>query len=242
MYQKTLGIVLRTIRYNDTSMIVDMYTNNFGRVAFISPISKSKRSSVKTNLFQPLSIIEFETDYRPNKTMQRLKDAKSNIPFTTIPYDIYKSAMAFFISEFLSKVIKEEEENKELFEYIMYSIMWLDNRKNNYSNFHLVFLVKLSRFVGLLPNTDNYQEGSFFDIRSSNFVATPEEIKGEYITPKDAVFINKLLRMNLDNMHVFRFNGEERNKCLSLMCDYYSIHIPNFTALKSLDVLREVFE
>lgn len=242
MYQKTLGIVLRTTKYNDTSMIVDMYTDNFGRVAFVSPISRSKRSSVRSNLFQPLSIIEFETDYRANKTMQRLKDAKSNVPFTTIPYDMYKSAMAFFISEFLCRVIKEEAENKELFEYIMYSIMWLDSREKDFSNFHLVFLVKLSRFIGLFPNTDNFQKGSYFDIRNSHFVSKPTDIGGEYISPEDAEFINKLLRINFDNMHVFRLNGAERNRCLSVMCTYFSIHIPNFTALKSLDVLREVFE
>ena len=97
MLQKTKGIVLHTLKYNDTSIIVDMYTELAGRTSFLVPVPRSRKAAVKSVLFQPLSFIEFEADYRPNATLYRVKEAKSFYPFTSIPYDPYKSSMALFL-------------------------------------------------------------------------------------------------------------------------------------------------
>ena len=96
MLQKTKGIVLHTLKYNDTSIIVDMYTELSGRASFLVAVPRSRKAAVKSVLFQPLSFIEFEADYRPNTTLYRVKEAKSFYPFSSIPYDPYKSAMALF--------------------------------------------------------------------------------------------------------------------------------------------------
>lgn len=100
MLQKTKGIVLHTLKYNDTSIIVDMYTELSGRTSFLVPVPRSRKAAVKSVLFQPLSFIEFEADYRPNATLYRVKEAKSFYPFTSIPYDPYKSSMALFWQNF----------------------------------------------------------------------------------------------------------------------------------------------
>ena len=102
MLQKTKGIVLHTLKYNDTSIIVDMYTELSGRTSFLVPVPRSRKAAVKSVLFQPLSFIEFEADYRPNATLYRVKEAKSFYPFTSIPYDPYKSSMALFLAESVS--------------------------------------------------------------------------------------------------------------------------------------------
>ena len=108
MLQKTKGIVLHTLKYNDTSIIVDIYTELSGRASFLVAVPRSRKATVKSVLFQPLSFIEFEADYRPNATLYRVKEAKSFYPFSSIPYDPYKSAMALFLSEFLYRAIREE--------------------------------------------------------------------------------------------------------------------------------------
>ena len=92
MLQKTKGIVLHTLKYNDTSIIVDMYTELSGRASFLVTVPRSRKAAVKSVLFQPLSFIEFEADYRPNATLYRVKEAKSFYPFSSIPYDPYKSS------------------------------------------------------------------------------------------------------------------------------------------------------
>ena len=108
MLQKTKGIVLHTLKYNDTSIIVDIYTELSGRASFLVAVPRSRKAAVKSVLFQPLSFIEFEADYRPNATLYRVKEAKSFYPFSSIPYDPYKSAMALFLSEFLYRAVEAE--------------------------------------------------------------------------------------------------------------------------------------
>ena len=97
MLQKTKGIVLHTLKYNDTSIIVDMYTELSGRASFLVAVPRSRKAAVKSVLFQPLSFIEFEADYRPNTTLYRVKEAKSFYPFSSIPYDPYKSAIGLSV-------------------------------------------------------------------------------------------------------------------------------------------------
>ena len=226
MLQKTKGIVLHTLKYNDTSIIVDMYTELSGRTSFLVPVPRSRKAAVKSVLFQPLSFIEFEADYRPNATLYRVKEAKSFYPFTSIPYDPYKSSMALFLAEFLYRAIREEAENRPLFAYLQHSVIWLDECREGFANFHLVFLMRLSRFLGL----------------NACFTSTRPQLHSSYINPEEAGRLRQLMRMNYETMHLFGMSRAERTRCLTIMNDYYRLHLPDFPALKSLDVLKELFD
>lgn len=127
MLQKTVGIVLHSLKYNDTSNIVDIYTQHTGRASFLVKIPRSRKSTVKSVLFQPLAMVEFEADYRPNTNLYPVKEAKSWYPFYTLPYDPYKSAIAMFLAEFLYRALREEAENRPLL--LIWSILfvgWMD--------------------------------------------------------------------------------------------------------------------
>lgn len=240
MLQKTLGIVLHTIKYNDTSNIVDIYTEMNGRMSFLVPLPRSRKAAVKTVLFQPLSIIEFEADYRPNVTLHRIKEAKAGYPFKSIPYNPYKSAIALFISEFLYRALREEAENRPLFAYLISSIEWLDECERDYANFHLVFLMRLSRFLGLYPNTEDYHKGDYFDLLNSEFTSV-RPFHNSHIRPEEAHALLMLMRMNYETMRLFPMNHEERNRCISIINEYYRLHLPDFPVLKSIEVLKELF-
>ncbi len=240
MIQKAVGIVLRVLKYSDVSNIVDIYTRENGRASFLVPVSRSRKSAVKAMLFQPLSVIEFEADYRSTANLYRIKEAKSIRPFHSLPYDPYKSAMAMFLAEFLYHALQEEAKNVPLFTYIEHSIHWLDECEVGFSNFHLVFLMHLSRFLGLYPNTENYVAGCFFDLANACFTSL-QPSHGAFLLPEEASRINLLLRMNYETMHLFAMNRMERNRCLTVINDYYCLHLPGFPVLKSLEVLKELF-
>lgn len=241
MLQKTKGIVLHTLKYNDTSIIVDIYTQQLGRSSYWVAIPKSRKAVVKPALFQPLSFVELVAEVRLNSTLYRIKEVKSYHPFESVPFDPYKSAIAIFLAEFLYRAVREEVENPALYAYIENSFCWLDECKSGFANFHLVFLMRLSRFLGLYPNLEDYRDGDYFDLLNASFTSARPLTHASYIEPLDAKRIRQLMRMNYETMHLFEMNRTERIRCLTIIIDYYRLHLPDFSELKSLEVLQELF-
>ncbi len=240
MIQKMSGIVLCSFKYNDKKNIVHLYTEQNGRMSFLIPAVRSRKSTVNNVLFQPLSLVEFEADIRPKSTIHPIKEAKLWYPFQTLPYDPYKSGIALFLAEFLMRALKEEVANQSLYAYLVHSIQWLDACEQNFANFHLVFLMRLSRFLGLFPYIENYQPGDYFDLQNACFTSL-QPVSGMFLRPQEASHIHILMRMRYDTMHLFAMNRMERNYCLNVIVAYYRLHIPEFPELKSLPVLQELF-
>jgi DNA repair protein RecO (recombination protein O) len=241
MLQKMTGIVLHSLKYNDSSRIVDIYTDLHGRGSFIVAVPKSRKAAVKPAIFQPLAIIDFEADVRPGGGLTRVRDAKVNVPFGSIPYDPVKSAIAMFVAEFLYRTLREEEENVPLFTFLIYSLTWLDECAGRFANFHLVMLMRMSRFLGFYPNLDSYSDGDLFDLQSATFVSSAPLTHSFYIDANETRALRQLMRLNYDTMSLFAMNRSQRARCLSIIMDYYRLHLPEFPRLKSLDVLQELF-
>lgn len=242
MDQKITGIVLHALKYNDTSNIVDIYTEQGGRASFLVKVSRTRKGGMQNLLSQPLALVEVEADVRPTNNLHRIREVKSLYPFRSLPYHPYKSSIAMFLAEFLYRALKEEAPNEPLFAYLRHSICWLDECEgHSFANFHLVFLMRLSRFLGLYPNTDDYTSGCYFDMLNACF--TPLLPKsGAFLKPDEAARIRLLLRMNYETMHLFAMNRTDRNRCLTVINDYYRLHLPDFPVLKSLEVLKELFD
>jgi DNA repair protein RecO (recombination protein O) len=203
-------------------------------------ISRSARAAVRHTLFQPLAVLELTWEHRQAGSLARPKSARSALPFSSLPYDPYKSAMALFIAEFLHHALRSEPASTHLYNYIEQSINWLDTCTSKFSNFHLVFLVRLMFFLGIMPNVDHPERYKFFDLRAGTFVAErPTHV--DYIPNPEAQFIPMLLRMRYENMHIFRFNGTDRSRLLNYINTYYRLHLPEFPELKSLQILKELF-
>lgn len=240
--QKVKGIVLHVIKYSDSSNIVDVYTEHSGRMSFLASATRSKRSAVKAVIFQPLSIIEFEVGARQGNRLCRIKEARACSPFSSLPYDAHKTAIALFLAEFLYRAVREETENRPLFAYLEHSIAWLDACNCGFSNFHLVFLMRLSRFLGLYPNLEDYSRGDYFDLMNACFTSVRPHTHAHYIKGEEAFSLTRLMRMNYDTMHIFGMSRTERARCLDIIGNYYKLHIPGFGELKSVEVLHELFD
>lgn len=240
MLERTVGIVLHQIKYNDESVIVHIYTLQHGHVAFLVKMPKQKRSNVKTLLLRPLNILEIDLDFRPNQPLQRIRDMKLHISYDSLPYDPIKGTVALFLSEFLYYVLKHEMDNQSLFQYLCYSLQWLDRSQKGLANFHLVFMIRLTRFLGFWPNIKGYTQGMVFDLRDGT-MDNRLPSHGQYLNAEESAFLPLLLRMDYASMHLFRFNRQQRSRVLNVLVDYYRMHIPEFPEMKSLDVLRTVF-
>lgn len=240
MLVKTRAIVLRSIKFGDSSIIVDVFTESNGRLSFITHIGKSKTAKIKKQFFQSFAILDIECDIRPRSQLQHIKEVRFLYSFSSIPFDVYKLSISLFLSEFLIYSLKEEQANVPLFEYIVYSIKWLDQSKDRFSNFHLVFLMRLSRFLGFYPNLSDYGENRWFDLRSGCFCQSAP-VHGDVLEPDEAKNICIMMRMNYETMHLYTMSRKERDRCIEVMLHYYRLHLPVFPDLKSFDVLKELF-
>ena len=231
MLNKTQAIVLHSLKYGETRLIVDMFTRSHGHLSFIVNIPKSSKSKFKKQFFQPLSLLEIETDIRPKLQLQKLADVRLSSPFSSIPFDAHKLAISLFLSEFLYHALRSEQRNEPLFDYIVNSLQWFDGQPGSFASFHLVFLMRLSRFLGFYPNLDDYLPGDYFDLRESVFCAVPVE----------AEKVQLMMRMDYPTMHLFRMTHQERNRLLEVTLAYYRLHIPDFPELKSVAVLQDLY-
>ena len=241
MLTKTQAIVLHAIKYGETRLIVDMFTKVFGRQAFIVSIPKTPKGKVKKQFFQPLTILEIETDIRPRQQLQKLHDVRLAAPFASIPFEPDKLAISLFVAEFLYYALRSEQRNELLYEYLENSIVWLDGQQSNFANFHLVFLLRLTRFLGFYPNLDVYKDGDYFDLRESVFMPMPP-VHRDFLHPEEAQKVQLMMRMDFPTMHLFRMSHQERNRLLEVSLKYYRLHLPDFPEMKSIEVLQALYQ
>lgn len=241
MLTKTQAIVLHSLKYGETRLIVDMFTRQFGRLSFIVSMPKTAKSKMKKQFFQPLSLLEIETDVRPKMQLQKLSDVRLASPFASIPFHPHKLSMALFLAEFLYYALRSEQRNELLYDYVESSILWLDGQEDRFANFHLVFLMRLSRFLGFYPNLDHYQTGDYFDLRESEFLSAPP-LHRDFLYPEEADKVQLMMRMDYPTMHLFRMSHQERNRLLEVTLIYYRLHLPDFPEMKSISVLQELYQ
>lgn len=237
---KTGAVVLRLIKYNDRTTIVDMLTNEYGRLAFAVSMGRSARSKVKRQLFQPAAQLEVEFDYRRNASLQRLVSVGILCPYTDISSNPYKQSLVMFLTEFLYYTTRSEQYNPALFNYVSTGFEWLDKCGGAFANFHIVFMLRLSRLLGFYPNIESHHEGRFFDLQSGYFVSVPPA-HSDYLSAEESGKIALIMRMDYPTMHLFRMSHHERNRCVEIILRFYRLHIPDFPELKSVDVLKELF-
>ena len=240
MLTKTSAIVLHALKYGETRLIVDMFTRSHGRLSFIVSLPKSPKGKIKKQFFQPLTLLEIETDVRPRLQLQKLSDVRLLHPFSTIPFESDKLAISLFVAEFLYYALRGEQQNALLFDYVSDSIQWLDGQEGRFANFHLVFLMRLSRFLGFYPNLEDYSAGDYFDLRESVFLSQPP-VHRDFLQPQEAEKVQLMMRMDFATMHLFQMSHNERNRLLEVALAYYHLHLPDFPEMKSIGVLQELY-
>ena len=240
MLTKTQAIVLHSLKYGESRLIVDMFTRTFGRQSFIVSIPKTSKGKIKKQFFQPLTLLEIETDIRPKLQLQKLNDVRLLTPFASIPFEPDKLAISLFVAEFLYYALRSEQRNELLYDYLEYSIMWLDGQQVNFANFHIVFLLRLTRFLGFYPNMDDYEDGDYFDLRESEFMRNPP-VHRDFLHPEEAQKVQLMMRMDFPTMHLFRMSHNDRNRLLEISIKYYRLHLPDFPEMKSIEVLQALY-
>lgn len=222
MLHKTKGIVLHTIKYGDTSIIAHIYSRDFGRQSYMVNGVRNKKSKFHFNNFQPLTLLHLEVDHKDSREIQRIRDLQIAQPFHHIHTDIIKNTIALFIGEVLYRCLHEAEANYPLFDYAESAIQVLDLCETSCVNYHLVFLIQFTRFLGIFPQNnlelDRYQPSNM------------------------SVKLHDLISISLNDLDHVNISNAERKALVSAMVDYYYYHLEGMGKISSLKVLHEVFD
>jgi len=242
MIHRTKGIVLRTIKYGETSVVTSIFTEMFGIQSYIiNGVRTSGKGAAKASYFQPASVLEMEVYHNELKNLQRIKEYKWSYLFKNIFNDVTKNAVAIYMVELLQKCLKQPENNMALFQFAEDAFMQLDICAEPVTaNFPLYFSLQLLPFFGF-SISDNYsekkqildlQEGCFTEEASSQAYCLP----GEY-----SAHLSLLLKaMHPDDLYDMKFNKHARRQMLIAMQTFYALHIPDFGQMKTVPVLQEI--
>lgn len=233
--------MLHTTKFNDKTLLVHVFTEEFGRVTYAVVPGSSKKTGRKTAFFQPFSVLELEVEHKNNREIHRIKECKISLPLITVQFDPVKIPVSLFLSDFVYRTLRDTTPNKPLFQFVLNSIRVLDLSVKSVANFHLVFLLNLTRFLGFYPNADNALPDTYFDMMNGVFVAH-RPLHGHYLLPSDTRFFRLLLRMTYENMHTFSLSRKDRVAIIERMIEYYRLHLTDFSSTKSLQVLQSLFD
>lgn len=235
MLLKTEGLVIKTVKFQETSLIVKIFTERHGLLSFLVNGVRTTKAQNKAALFQPLTFLDLIIYYRDNKNLLRLKEYKNAYVYQSLPFDIVKSSAAQVILEVVDKCIREEEENSELYAFLKHTFTVADTLEKLPPNFLLNFLIDFAYFTGIQPNGRFNDETPYFDLREGTFTA--KDIHHEYsVNAGNSALISGLL--DGENPVLTK---SKRRELLHIMVKYYQMHIDGFKELKSLRIFEEIF-
>lgn len=234
------AIVLNTIKYNDSSTIATLYTEDFGKMSYIVYGLGRKKSKSKAAFFQPLSLVEIQATHKPNNNLQQLHDIRILAALPNISQHPAKNAMALYMAELLLKCTHQTTTDSDFFSFVRLSIEYLDTCEDNFVNFHLVFTLRLARYLGFYP-TLNVAQPACFDMLNGTF-STQRPIHNHYLANDELRHFVALYKTDYSNMQHLVLGRIARFKLLNVLMEFYKLQVPEFYEMKSVAILHELFD
>lgn len=235
----TKAIVFSSLKYGDTSLIVKAFTASNGLKSYLlKGVLTSKKGKLKAALFQPLTQLEIVAYHKNKGSLESIRDAKVLHPYKSVHNDIIKNSVVLFLAEMLSNAVREEEENLSLFNYLEYSLFWLDANPSQ-SNFHILFLINLTKYLGFYPDTSQ-QHYPYFDLVEGEFIPNPS--LNPVLQNEELKIFNQFLGINFDALSQVKTTKTNRKELLKKVILFFELHLHGFRKPKSLPVLNAVFD
>lgn len=233
------AIALSYIKHSETSVIARFLTEKWGVHSFIIKGIRNKKSKFSLASIQALSLVEIEASVKPQQSLSVLSSLSVRRPLYEIPFDIVKSSIALFIAEILLKTIETDESNESLFDFVESSIHALDETEKP-ENFHLFFLLHLTKYLGFFPTNYYSALNPIFNLLEGCFESTIE--KSEFqLTEKWSKKLSEILTVKMVSFEELPFSRNERSELLRYLISFLTLHLDGMGTVKSLEVLEAVF-
>lgn len=239
MLHKVRGIVLKTTLYSESSVVVQVFTDKFGIQSYLINGVKKPKAKIPMNVLQPLHLLDMVVYHKMNTQIQRVAEARPSPVFKTIPYQVVKNTIVQFLNEVLYKSIRQQHTDENLFDFIYNAICWFDENEGADVNFHLAFLLKLSRFLGFAPHGQTRADQKYFDLQEGDFKSVMP-IHPYFIDKIDANYFLLLFSTPFEKINEIKLANQTRRFLLDKILVYYTLHTASFGQIKSHQVLEEV--
>lgn len=238
MLLKTKGVVLRSFKYGETSLITEVYTEAKGLKRYIISGVRKKKAKVSAGLFQVMSLVELVAYDREDKKLNRIKEIKPAHLYQRIPFDVVRSSVGLFLVELSQKCLRQSEQNEALFDFLYQSFIWLDESPHSVANLHICFLLKLSDFMGFAPSGECCAATPFFDLKEGYFVPY-QPIKHSLDTSMSSL-MEAFCQTSIFEAHNIPLSRSQRHIFLECLIEYYQLHIDNFPVMQAHQILKDV--
>lgn len=247
MLVKTQGIVFRNIHFGESSVILHVFTEDFGLQSYIVHQARKRKTQISPNVLQALHFVELVAYQKASGDLHKIKEIKNSPHHQEIGFDIVKTSVALFLDEVLIKAVRQNQKDTALYQFLTNSLSWLDSSRDGMANFPILFLAKLTRFLGFYPSKSLIFEkfssstNIYFDLKNGVFLmeAPPHP---DYIENPIASKIYTILELNFEQAQEFKLAKEERSIILNVFLKYYALHTDGFHSFQSLSILNQVFE
>lgn len=240
MLQKTRGLILRTTDYSETSLVVKIYTEDFGLQSYIVNSVRKKNAKVRSGLFEPLTQVELVAYHKESGGLQRISEIRNAVRYMNIPFDPVKSSMVLFLNELLFRSLREGEGDPALYNYLSKSLEILDLQSPVSNSFHFSFLLGLTRHLGFQPNGVFDAETPYFDLQGGCFCQEPPA-HPHYLDRQESSLLDELMRTPMSGQQSPLMEPSVKRKLLDRMVEYFRLHVAGFGEIKSHKVLEEVW-
>ncbi|NJC27207.1 DNA repair protein RecO [Neolewinella antarctica] len=239
MLIKTRGLIFRSTKYGDSSLILEVYTEQYGIRKYIVSGVRKARSSTPASLVQPMCLVDLVAYERPGKDLQRIKEVRPSHIYTKVPFDVFRGTIGLFMLEMTRNSIREAEENPTLFEYLHNAFVFLDETTGPIGNLHIHYLLGLTEYLGFIPSGEYSAETPLFDLKAGEFIAGfPGHT--EYLEESKAKLMYELLHVLPNDLEHVKSTRDDRQSLLTDVVRYYRHHIEGMREINSLTVLRQV--
>ncbi len=252
MVIKTRGIVLRAIKYSETSVIADIFTEDFGLRSYIISGVRATKSKVAAGLLQVMSLVEI-VGYEKAEKLNRLTEVRAAHVYTTLPFEMHRVSVGLFIAEVARRTIRGSEENRSLFDLLFDFFKFLDQTDGSVANLHLAFLVELSGHFGFRPeeNEEEFyeEEELIFDLREGLFLpyyADEDEngveipLEPQFLRADLTTLLRGFLRTPWHESAKIKMNRDDRRALITELLRFYQWHLEGFPDIQSFKILQEI--
>ncbi len=240
MLIKTSGLVIRTLKYGETSIIFDLFTREVGTCSFIVGGVRKTGSKTPASLFQLMNWIDVVAYYKSSTSLNRIKECKSHLHYLDLPFSLQKRGVGMFMTEVIQKTFNESEANEDLYSFLWDTYRFLDETPKSTGNIHIIFLLRLSQFLGFYPHGRYSADTPHFNLYTGTYEEVPHPVYS--LDPQISQLLSECLNHNIEESHKVTLNRSQRKDLIRDLLTFYKLHLDRLPEIQTHKILSDVLD